>query len=130
MGKNKKKRKIAKYWANRVDYHHILFQRRSWKKGWAKKLREHPYSGAMIPQLTLHKQIHEAVKDIPVPTDENCWIAYQLIDLELKFGLIHLDDPLEEKIALFIDVWYYDEPKTVKALRQVQSVVHKFYNPT
>ena len=85
---------------NGLDCHHILYQKKHWKQGWASVLREHPYCRVYIPQNTLHREIHSKVHDIPTPCGKACRVAVEAINSWLESGLISLDDPLERRIEV------------------------------
>lgn len=85
---------------NGFDCHHILYQKKHWKQGWASVLREHPYCRVYIPQNTLHREIHSKVHDIPTPCGKACRVAVEAINSWLESGLISLDDPLERRIEV------------------------------
>ena len=109
------------------DTHHIFWYRKDWSSGYAKKLREHWYSKATIPRDTLHKRIHEEVSHIPVPSSELCKATYLQICMLEERGVIHLVDPLDQRLKLFI--WCLDngDSPSAEALRKQLAVVEAFY---
>lgn len=109
------------------DYHHILFQGRHWKQGWAKRLREHPYCGGYIPQATLHRAIHAKIHDVPTPNGVDCKNAIIAIDSWLNAGYISLDDPIWKKIETIAKCFRANCPATVAVLDWQKEVVDKFY---
>lgn len=111
----------------REDYHHILFQGRHWKQGWAKKLREHPYCGGYIPQMTLHREIHSKIHDIPTPNGADCRTAVLALNNWLDAGYISLDDPLDKKIEMIAKCFRAKCPATTAMLDWQREVVAKFY---
>lgn len=111
----------------REDYHHILFQGRHWKQGWAKKLREHPYCGGYIPQMTLHREIHSKIHDIPTPNGADCRTAVLALNNWLEAGYISLDDPLDKKIEMIAKCFRVKCPATTAVLDWQREVVAKFY---
>ena len=111
----------------REDYHHILFQGRHWKQGWAKKLREHPYCGGYIPQMTLHREIHSKIHDIPTPNGADCRTAVLALNNWLEAGYISLDDPLDKKIEMIAKCFRAKCPATTAVLDWQREVVAKFY---
>lgn len=111
----------------REDYHHILFQGRHWKQGWAKKLREHPYCGGYIPQMTLHREIHSKIHDIPTPNGVDCRTAVLALNNWLDAGYISLDDPLDKKIEMIAKCFRAKCPATTAMLDWQREVVAKFY---
>lgn len=108
------------------DWHHCLFQKRHWHTGWAKRLREHEYCGAMIPKNTLHRFIHEGVNDVPLADGKSCRIAVEAINNWLEAGYIHLDDPLEKKLSTLISIFNKLEPRTTDVLKKQLKIVREF----
>ena len=124
MSKRKKKRPTN---LTREDYHHILFQGRHWKNGWAKILREHRYCGGYIPQMTLHREIHSKIHDVPTPNGADCRIAVEALNSWLEAGYISLDDPIERKIEMIAKCFRAKCPATTAILDWQREVVVKFY---
>ena len=124
---SKKKKKKDRKDTGFYDYHHILYQRRHWKCGWAKILREHPYCKAYIPQGTLHREIHSKIHDVPTPNGENCRIAVEALDNWLEAGYISLDDRLDVKIANITKCFRAKCPATTAILDWQREIVSKFY---
>lgn len=115
----------------RVDYynhHHILYQRKHWNNGWAKRLREHPYCWAYIPANTLHREIHAKIHDIPTPNGVDCKVAVEALDSWLEAGLISLDDRLDRKIEVIAMCFRAKCPATTAMLDWQREVVSKFYS--
>lgn len=130
---SKKKRRYGKKHHKRravdlhtTDWHHCLFMRRNWEKGWAKRLREHRYCGSQIPKNTLHRQIHEAVRNVPTPDDWYCAQIYEAIESWIEGGFIHIDDPIDKKLEMLIKCFQVKYPATAEALRKELEVVHQF----
>lgn len=110
------------------DYHHILFQKRHWKCGWSKILREHPYCGAYIPQATLHREIHSKIHDIPTPNSVDCRIAVEAINSWLDAGYISMEDRLDRRIEVIAWCFRAKCPATTAMLDWQKEVVSKFYS--
>lgn len=131
MSKKSKKRKSKKksfYPAyDHCDYHHILFQGRHWKCGWAKILREHPYCGAYIPQATLHREIHSKIHDVPTPNGPECRMAVEALNSWLEAGLITAEDRLDKRIEMIAKCFRARCPATTAILDWQREVVSKFY---
>lgn len=126
MSKRKRHRAAINY--NALNYHHLLFQGRHWKTGYAKLLREHPYMGKYIPMATLHRLIHSKIHDIPTPNGKECRLAYELIcQLEAKGKIDIINDSIEKRLTLLIDLWKDACPATVEILKWQRDVVTKFY---
>lgn len=109
------------------DYHHILYQAKYWKQGYAKELREHPYCGAYIPKYTLHRELHAKIHDIPTPNGKDCRMAIEWLNCLLDNGEIHISDPLNKKIAVIAHFFRPQCPATVAVLDWQREVVEKFY---
>ena len=124
----KKKKRPARNGKVFCDYHHILFQGRHWKCGWAKTLREHPYCGAFIPQTTLHRIIHSKIHDVPTPNGSDCRHAVKRLDYLLENGLISLEDRLDKKIEIVAECFRTKCPATTAILDWQREVVSKFYS--
>lgn len=114
------------YWT-REDYHHELFQGRHWKQGWAKILREHPYCGAYIPQMTLHRHIHSKVHDVPVPDGKLCRMAVEKLNTMLANGEISTSDKIAVKLQVLIGIFSESSPATAAMLNYQLEIVNDFY---
>ena len=119
----KKKRKKRNLDIHAKDWHHCFFQKRHWKIGWAKVLREQPYCGASIPKNTLHRFIHENVHDVPVADGKSCKIAVMVINNWLEAGYISLDDTVEQKLRTLICIFNKMSPATANVLRKQLEIV-------
>ena len=113
---------------NIQDRHHLLWQAAHYNHGYAKRLRLHPWLIMLIPRDTLHHSIHNAIGDIPVPSDDLCKRAYfKLTELESQ-ELLDYRATVEDRIDWLLDVWTLEEaPNTVLALLHQKKVVHDFY---
>ena len=123
---SKKKFKKRRVNLHAKDWHHCLFQKRHWKSGWAKVLREHSYCGAMIPKNTLHRFIHEGVNDVPLADGKSCRIAIEAINNWLEAGYISLDDPVERKLEVLIGIFNKISPKTANVLQKQLDIVRNY----
>lgn len=110
------------------DYHHILFQEKHWKQGYAKILRDHPYCGGYIPQATLHREIHSKIHDVPTPNGKDCKEALIAINSWLAAGYISIDDPMESKIEMITKCFRVKCPATAAILDWQFEIVSKFYS--
>lgn len=124
---SKKKKKSKRFDPNRCDFHHLLYQKRFYYTGYAKRLREHPYCGAYIPQMTLHREIHQAIPNVPIPDGKYCKQAYEAIENWLEAGYIAMNDPVEKRIDILIKCFRVNCPKTAKALTEQKKIVARFY---
>lgn len=125
--KRKKKRRRHLPIIGGNDTHHIFWYRKDWSSGYAKKLREHWYSKVTIPRCTLHKQIHEGVRHIPVPSSELCKATYLQICMLEERGVIHPVDPFDRRLKLFICCLDNGDSPTADALRKQLAIVEQFY---
>ena len=111
-----------------TDCHHLVWYKRDYSKGWAKRLRDHWYLRVEIPRNTLHRQIHYEVAHIPVPRVISIKNAlYQLQILE-KHGGIHRDDGIERRLLVLCALFECIEPKTYDALKKQYDIACEFYN--
>lgn len=85
----------------KLNTHHLLYCRRNWSKGWAAKLRSHPYAKVEI-DTNVHDKIHQFIFTVPVPSEDECRLAYELLEAELSLGLIHMEDSPAERILFFL----------------------------
>lgn len=108
------------------DWHHALWQRKNWSKGWAKLLREHEYCGAYIPKNTLHVEIHKYINNIPCPDGKYCHIAFEIINRKLEEGYIDTEDPLDKKLEVLIEIFDKTSPKTAEALKKELEIVKSY----
>lgn len=124
-----KKKKVNKHInPSTKDFHHILYQRKHWNKGYAKLLRNHPYMGKMIPLSTLHAEIHSKIHDIPTPNGIDCKRAYlELLERERRHEIDIKHDSLEKRIDFLIEMWEETCPATVAILAWQRQIAAKFY---
>lgn len=111
-----------------TDRHHILWYKKEYSKGWAKRLRDHWYCHAEIPRDTLHRQIHHEVAHIPVPRVLSIKSALEQLNLLEKFGGISANDPIERRLMVLMAVFDCCEPATYNALKHQYEIVCKFYH--
>ena len=125
MSRKRRKKKIN---YNAKDYHHIFFQGRHYKQGWAKVLREHKYCGGYIPQFTLHRAIHSKVHDVPTPNSDDCKKIVRMLDSMLESNQISTKDRLDIKIGILADCFRKICPATTAILDWQKDIVAKFYD--
>lgn len=111
-----------------TDRHHIVWYKRDYSKGWAKRLRDHWYCSVEIPRDTLHRQIHYEISHIPVPKAVSIKGALEQLNLLEKFGGIHKDDSIEMRLKVLMALFDYCEPKTHEALTKQYELVCEFYH--
>ena len=111
----------------KTDRHHLLWYRREYSKGWAKRLRDHWYLSIEIPRDTLHRQIHYEVAHIPVPRVISIKSALEQLNLLEKFNGISRNDNIEKRLMVLLALFDCAEPATYNALRKQYDIVCKFY---
>lgn len=81
----------------------------------------------MIPRSTLHRQIHERIKNVPVPKTINAINALaQLRKLEEQ-GAISEQDSLLKRLKVLIALFDCIEQPTADALKAQLEVAREFY---
>ena len=112
----------------KTDRHHLLWYKREYSKGWAKRLRDHWYLRVEIPRDTLHHQIHYEVAHIPVPRVISIKSALEQLNLLEKFGGISSNDSIEKRLMVLLALFDCCEPATHAALKKQYKIVCEFYN--
>lgn len=103
----------------RRDYHHLLWPRTDWSEDAAFLLRNDRYFGLIIPQTTLHRNIHHNLMNIPVPPLELCQDAYSRLYYARKHETIDVqNDPPEKRLNFLIHLWEKVAPETTSALER------------
>lgn len=130
MGKKRRKKKRRTSYPRTTgnNSHHLLWQRRKWSYGHVKALRSHPYCCVEIPANTLHREIHEAIRGIPVPSQDGAERTLQHLRYLEKFGGISEQDPIEKRLRVLIALFDCSEQRTADALRKQLKVVTDFAN--
>lgn len=132
-GKRKKKSKCLSYSINEfhsTDRHHLLWQRKKWSKNACSNLlRTHPYFIVDINK-GVHRQIHEVIRNIPVPSEQCCIEAYNNICHYCKNGSIKSNDPTTFRLDLLINMMYPVDGPTVHALRIQRDLFKKILSNT
>lgn len=113
-----------------LDTHHLLFPRKAWSKSWAKKLRSHPYAKELLRKDITHARIHKHLLGVPVPSETDCYLVYELLTTELSIGLIHENDTIFEKLSFFIFAFDLVAPDTALAMRKQRDIVLGKYDPS
>ena len=127
MAKKKKKRRSSYPRAgNSSNSHHLLWQRRKWDRGDLRVLRSHPYCIVEIPANTLHRQIHEHLRQIPPPSQDNAKrVLWHLKYLQDRGGISDRDS-LEKRLKVLIALFDCSEQPTADALRKQLEIVCEF----
>lgn len=111
----------------KTDRHHLLWYKREYSKGWAKRLRDHWYLRIEIPRDTLHHQIHYEVAHIPVPRVISIKGALEQLNLLERFGGISSNDNIEKRLMVLLALFECSEPATHAALKKQYDIVCEFY---
>lgn len=107
------------------DTHHLLWYKREYSKGWAKRIRDHWYCRISIPRDTLHRKIHYEVAHIPVPRVLAIKDALFQLELLERFGGISKNDPIDKRLRVLMALFDCIEPKTYEALKKQYEVCKK-----
>lgn len=120
---SKKKSGKKTLFGKALDTHHIFYTKVSWTSATADKLRAHWYCIVEIPKGTVHHKIHEKVRYIPVPKNDNIRFALAQLDLLEDYGAIRSDDPIEKRLQLLAGLFDCTDQPTADALRkQIEAV--------
>lgn len=111
-----------------TDRHHLVWYKRDYSKGWAKRLRDHWYLCVEIPRDTLHRKIHYEVAHIPVPRVISIKSALNQLDILERYGGISKEDGIEKRLMVLRALFDCAEPKTYEALKKQHEIVCEFYN--
>lgn len=111
-----------------TDRHHLVWYRKDYSKGWAKRLRDHWYLSIEIPRDTLHHRIHYEVAHIPVPRAISIKSALEQLRLLEEYGGINRNDNIEKRLMILCALFECIEPKTYEALKKQYDIVCEFYN--
>lgn len=129
MRKRKIRRKKSKPSKSRSNNHHILYQRRFWDRGNAKRLRDFWYCQVELPIKDLHNPIHHALNSVPVPDGNRCNEALtELRSLE-ELGALRNDASIVTRIDVLLCIWegYKDCEATCKALKIQRAIAENYY---
>jgi hypothetical protein len=88
-------------YARKRDHHHLFFQGRFYKDGYARALREDPYCKILVPRY-LHKRLHENISNVPSPPDEVCRRVWRSIVRARVDGEISDCDPPIDRLNFLI----------------------------
>lgn len=98
---------------------------------WAKRLREHPYCGAKIPMMTLHRLLHQKIHDVPCPSEEVCETVWrELESLRLSNAIDPKKDSPIRKLSIIIYLLTQCNDQldaTIAVLKWQRQVIRKFY---
>lgn len=109
------------------DTHHLLWYKKDYSKGWAKRLRDHWYCRVEIPRDTLHREIHSQTTHVPVPRVLSIKDAlFQLGNLERYGGITH-NDPIEKRLRVLMALFDCCEPATYDALKKQLDICNSLH---
>lgn len=111
-----------------TDRHHLLWYKKDYSKGWAKRIRDHWYCSVEIPRDTLHRQIHYEIAHIPVPRAASIKNALFHLQLLENYDGIKPSDDIERRLMILCALFDCIEPKTYEALKKQYDLVCEFYN--
>lgn len=119
----------AKCEGGKRDKHHILYPRRTYDAGFAKRLREFPWLRVEIP-MCKHKVIHQEIERIPMPPAKRMKEALFTLERLASEGRLDRDATLEQRIDVLICIWgrYPECTPTCNALREQKRIIRKECN--
>lgn len=121
--KKLKKKQRTQVVSNCCDRHHIFWTRRSYSQHpWALKLRNHPYCIVLIPKNTLHREIHQNVVEVPLPSEMVCESTFKELNRLWDFGAITENDGIIKRLDLLIFIMKYAADDTVEVLQQQRDI--------
>lgn len=107
--------------------HHLCWQRRYWKRGAVRELREYHYCIMQLPKDTVHRYIHERMKLIPVPKEENAEFALEQLQYLYSINAIRDDDTIEKRLNLLAALFDCVDQPTADGFRRQLEIVHEYY---
>jgi len=132
MSKHKKKRRASHKRKRRQispsvrDRHHLCYQKGKWGYGYLRELRDYWYCRISIPRDTLHRAIHCAVNDIPVPKNRSAKDALEQLRSLEKYGAITEFDSIERRLNLLIALFECSDQETADAFKEQLKVVCEY----
>lgn len=108
-----------------TDAHHLCYQARHFSRGPLLELRQYYYCKVLIPKETLHKEIHESLRDVPAPKPINAAEALKHLRFLTARGAIGEDDPIEKRLAILAALFDYCEQPTADAFRKQLEIIHR-----
>lgn len=125
--KKKKKRRVREINLHREDLHHMLWQRNMWHYGYAHAVREHWWFKVYLPQMTIHKYVHEDIPCIPVPDQKSLKHVWeQLRVLETMNTELMENMKPSKRLMWLCGVLGEGEEKTISALRLEIEVLEEY----
>ena len=125
MSRNRRKEQFSYL---KKNVHHILWPKRNWKKGYAKKLRDHYYMKYLMNQW-VHENLHANLTIITVPNGSACRKAYEKLCEMYRRGEISEYDKVERRIDVLIGILEKENCSiTICELRQQKEVARVLYS--
>lgn len=94
------------------------------------ELRKHPYCIILIPRDTLHRDIHEWVTDIPVPSQVNAARALMQLSIMEEQQVISYDDDFGFRLTVLASLFDSSEPATAEGLRKQFNILRAYNKPS
>ena len=113
-----------------TNNHHILYCRKNWSCGHAKKLRNHPFMQVELPAEGLHSKIHANLDAVPVPDLRQCKEAIQILHILEKKNALNRHADIFTKINLLLNIWNNtaNMKPTCDALKVQLKIAEDYYN--
>lgn len=108
-----------------VDAHHLLWEKRMYRTGYAKALRNHAWLKIYIPRDTLHREIHHQMKCIPVPKAGDCKRVFELLARLESKGQLDPNAGIVERLDFLIK--HLQTGESVRALKRQRNICLDFY---
>lgn len=123
----RKKRQQINYSAR--DTHHLCFQKNQWQKGNLRLLKDFWYCKIKIKRDTLHRQIHENIKNITPPKDINAKKALEQLELLEKYCAISEFDSIERRLEILASLFDCSDQDTADDFRAQLRIICEFKKP-
>lgn len=101
--------------------------KKCWNRGILEVLRTYHYCVIPIPKCTLHRYIHENLRNIPAPSPIAAKGALEQLELLDKMGVLHDTDPIEKRLKLLAALFDCSAQPTADGIRKQLDIVRRFY---
>ena len=107
-----------------LDRHHILFPRKKWDTGLAKRLRDNLYLKAQLP-VDIHRELHRQIDRVPLPPATRIKEMVFILEDLRKNNKLDKDDNFVGRINLLLNIWerYPECQPTCNVLKQQKQLV-------
>lgn len=113
-----------------TNNHHLCWPRRKWDRvPEAVRLRNYPYCIIELPQNTVHRHIHESMREIPVPNGQSAQHALEQLKLLESHNGIGPSDPIEKRLMVLAAMFDRSAQETADALRRQLKIVCGYKAP-